>query len=130
MPQHGDYTGNLKSQLAKEYAEEQQRAANSMSLAQQAVVEASSEPISLMPSYEHLKPTELVTMAEGDEEVEVEVDSDDPDGLWEEKTFRCSDTVDGVTIGKDTQFDLKESQLYIVPRWVYTHLDEKGLVWH
>lgn len=127
MP-HGDYTGNQKAQLAAAFAQQQQLAATQMSLVNQVVKEANAEPIDLMPMYEHMKPMELVTDDESGETIEI--DSDDPTGLWEPRTFRSKYTLESITVGKDATFTLEEGFNYIVPTWVYVHLDEQDLVWH
>lgn len=44
--------------------------------------------------------------------------------------FRVNTTMEQVTIGAGNHFDFIEGQQYRAPRWVYQHLDEKGVVYH
>ena len=124
---HGDYTGNNKAVLAQKFAEQQQLAAQNMSLVSQVVEDNRHEVIDLFTDADHEAKSRWVPSEDGSDDV-VEVDVNDP--RLEPVKFRASETVDQITIGRDRNFNLKKGQVYQAPRWVVEHLDEKELVWH
>jgi hypothetical protein len=124
---HGDFTGKKKEELAKRFQAEQQIRAKQMSLVTQIVDEVSAEPIDLMPDPEEIKARYGVHQAEDGGVIEVDViDGDD----WDPVEFRARETVEDVTVGVDNNYNLHEGQTYIAPKWVVTHFDSQGLVYH
>ena len=125
---HGDYTGQRKSALAQEYADQQRLAATGMSMVQQTVREGRNEVIDLRNEIDlYNEKHRMVRNPEAEDGVEV-VDVEDP--TMQPVKFRCSESLDQVTVGKDREFNLEEGRIYMAPRWVVEHLDDKGLVYH
>lgn len=54
----------------------------------------------------------------------------DPEYFNEPVKFRANASVDGLTFGHGRTYDFEEGRQYMVPRSLYIHLEEKGLVWH
>lgn len=125
---HGDYTGMRKADLAQRHAAEQQLAASSMSLVSQVVQEERSGVIDLRTDEDRYNEKHRLNPSpEEDGGVQV-VDVEDP--AMQPQKFRCRETLDQVTVGKDREYNLEEGRIYVAPRWVVEHLDEKGLVYH
>lgn len=123
---HGDYTGNRKAMLAQQYHNQQQLAAQQMSLVTQVVQEDRKESIDLMTDEDYAALEHPTQVGEGGEVVEVDTV---PEFLKPVK-FRASETLEGITVGVDRHFSLEQGRVYQAPLWVVEHLDDKGLVWH
>lgn len=125
---HGDYTGRQKALLAQKYANEQQLKASQMTLVSQVVQEGRQEVVDLTTDRDFEDRVQTRPDPTSDTGV-VQVDlSEDPQFALVK--FQASDTVEGVTVGKDRVFNLEEGQLYKAPRWIVEHLDRVGLVRH
>lgn len=123
---HGDYTGQRKSDLAQKFHKEQTLRAKELSLVTATVAAENQETIDLTVQDPDAKKTQ-VNPETGDIEV-VEVNLEDPQ--FQSVTFRSRETVDGVTVGRDNNYNLEEGRTYRAPRWVVEHLDRQGLVYH
>jgi hypothetical protein len=123
---HGDYTGNTKAELARKFAQQQQFAAQNMSLVSQVVSDGRSQVVDLTTDADREMVANTRISTEGDDVQEVDVN----DPSLEPVKFQASETVEQVTVGKDRQFNLEAGQVYQAPRWVVEHLDEKDLVRH
>jgi hypothetical protein len=116
---HGDLTGKIKADNTAEHAKEIEERAAEMSMATASIAQAKEEVIDLTAS----KP-EPVAESVGDVEVSPITVEDDL------VNFRVNTTMEQVTIGAGNHFDFVEGQQYRAPRWIYRHLDEKGVVYH
>lgn len=125
---HGDYTGKQKSVLAQRYADEQQFAAKNTSLVTAVVTENRSTPVDLRNEEDFWNEQHSVVPDDSLEEGVQVVDKKDPE--MQPVKFRCRETLDQVTVGKNREFNLEEGRIYIAPKWVVSHLDDKGLVYH
>lgn len=54
----------------------------------------------------------------------------DPEWMNEPVKFRANTTVENLTYGHGTDYNFEEGRQYVVPRYLYLHLEEKELVWH
>lgn len=116
---HGDFTGKIKADNTAEHAKEVEERAATMTMATASIEAAKDEVIDLTAS----KPAPEVESV-GDVEVSPVTVEDDL------VNFRVNTTMEQVTIGAGNHFDFVEGQQYRAPRWVYKHLDEKGVVYH
>lgn len=116
---HGDFTGKVKADNTAEHARELEERAATMSMATASIEAAKDEVIDLTAP----KP-EPEAESVGDVEVSAVIVEDDL------VTFRVNTTLEQVTIGVGNHLDFVEGQQYRAPRWVYKHLDEKGVVYH
>jgi hypothetical protein len=117
---HGDMTGKLKEKLTVEHAKELEERAATMTMATAQVAADRDEVIDLTePKPE--PPAESVGDVEVSDAITIEDDLVD---------FRVNTTMEQVTIGHGNNYDFVEGQRYRAPRWVYKHLDEKGVVFH
>lgn len=124
---HGDYTGQRKAVLAKEYADQQQLAAQSKTLVTQVVREGSQNTIDLFTEEDRWAAEHATKVSADGQDVQI-VDVKDPQ--FQPVKFRASETVEQVTVGQNREFNIDQGQVYVAPRWVVEHLDDKGLVWH
>jgi hypothetical protein len=46
------------------------------------------------------------------------------------KKLRVNTDLESVTIGRGNHWDFETGREYVVPAYVYDHLEEKGYVWH
>jgi hypothetical protein len=116
---HGDFTGKVKADNTAEHARELEERAATMSMATASIEAAKDEVIDLTAP----KP-EPEAESVGDVEVSAVTVEDDL------VTFRVNSSLEQVTIGVGNHLDFVEGQQYRAPRWVYKHLDEKGIVYH
>lgn len=114
----GDLTGRLKAELAEQHAEEQEARAKEMALVTAAAAAKFDEVQDLIPQ------STDEAQSPSDEIVATEVDV--KEHLVE---FRTNDTF-SATIGHGNDFDFVEGQKVRAPKWIYDHLDSKGLIWH
>lgn len=125
---HGDYTGALKTELAAQARLAQEQAQGRLAMATAEIQQrVSSEVVDLTPNFGEGKKIEQPITDENDQVVEVR-EVNDPE--MSPKTFRASENLDGVTLGKDITLDLVAGQQYRLPKWAYDHLDRIGLVFH
>jgi hypothetical protein len=117
---HGDLTGKLKAELTAEHAQELEERAAQMTMATASIQAGKDEVIDLTAP----KPAPEVESV-GDVEVSDVVTIED-----DLVNFRVNTTLEQVTIGVGNNYDFVEGQQYRAPRWVYRHLDEKGVVFH
>lgn len=117
---HGDFTGKVKADNTAEHAKELEERAATMTMATASIEAAKDEVIDLTAP----KP---VPEAENVGDVEVSDAIVVEDDLV---NFRVNTTLEQVTIGAGNHYDFVEGQQYRAPRWVYKHLDEKGVVYH
>ena len=124
---HGDYTGTTKAQLARAAAEEQQFAAQRMSMVTDAVRTAQQGTVSLYTDDDWATGESLKNGI-----VEDGVENFDPvqRDEWSPVKFRASEDLDDVTVGQNRHFTLKAGQVYKAPKWVARHLDTQALVHH
>lgn len=127
---HGDFTGQIKARLAKQFAEQQTLAAQTQTMVTQAVQEGrKNNVIRLWCDKDDENLRTLVRSNPDDPNSEViEVDVEDPQ--FQPVRFKASEDVDQVTVGQGREFNLQSGQTYEAPRWVAQHLDNQGLVWH
>lgn len=128
---HGDYTGQTKTRLAHEFAEQQALAAQSQTLVTQVVREGQDNVIDLWTEKddENLKRYQEVPRQDGEPGLEViEVDNVDPQ--FKAVEFRAAEDLEAITVGQGREFSLKAGRRYRAPKWVRDHLDGQGLVWH
>lgn len=116
---HGDMTGRIKADNTAEHAAELEERAATMTMATAAIAAAKDEVIDLTeprpaPEAENVGDVELSEVTVEDDVV----------------NFRVNTTLEQVTIGVGNHMDLVEGQQYKAPRWIYKHLDEKGVVYH
>lgn len=116
---HGDMTGRIKADNTAEHAAELEERAATMTMATAAIAAAKDEVIDLTeprpaPEAENVGDVELSEVTVEDDVV----------------SFRVNTTLEQVTIGVGNHMDLVEGQQYRAPRWIYKHLDEKGVVYH
>jgi len=97
-----DYTGRKAQELAEKHAKEIEAMQGRLTTV--AVPEIESEEV-----VEDNTPIEV-----GSDMVKMRVNTD----------------LEDVTIGQGNNFTFYRNRIYTVPKWVYNHLDEKGLVWH
>lgn len=116
---HGDFTGKIKADNTAAHAKEIEERAATMSMATASIAADKDEVIDLTAP----KPEPEVESV-GDVEVSAVTVEDDL------VNFRVNTTMEQVTIGAGNHFDFIEGQQYRAPRWVYQHLDEKGVVYH
>jgi len=116
---HGDFTGKVKAVNTVEHANEVKERAATMTMATASIEAAKDEVIDLTAQ----KPAPEVESV-GDVEVSAVTVEDDL------VNFRVNTTMEQVTIGAGNHFDFVEGQQYRAPRWIYKHLDEKGVVFH
>ena len=116
----GDFTGRTKADLAEKHAKEQEAAAASVAMATAAAAAEEQETQDLVPRPEPVAPVETT-----DDIAVTSVEVEEP--LVE---FRVNDSLNQVTIGHGNHYDFVEGQKYRAPRYVYDHLEEKGLIWH
>lgn len=116
---HGDFTGKVKEQGTAAHAKEIEERASQMSMAT-ASIEADKEEVIDLTAPKPAPEAESV----GDVEVSPITVEDDL------VNFRVNTTMEQVTIGAGNHYDFVEGQQYRAPRWVYKHLDEKGVVYH
>lgn len=116
---HGDLTGKIKADNTAAHAKEIEERASEMSMATASLAQAKDEVIDLTAP----KPAPEVESV-GDVEVSPITIEDDL------VNFRVNTTMEQVTIGAGNHYDFVEGQQYRAPRWVYKHLDEKGVVYH
>jgi hypothetical protein len=116
---HGDFTGKVKEKNTAEHAKEIEERAAQMSMATASIEAGKDEVIDLTEP----RPEPEVESV-GDVEVSPITVEDDL------VNFRVNTTMEQVTIGAGNHFDFVEGQQYRAPRWIYKHLDEKGVVYH
>jgi len=116
---HGDFTGKVKADNTAEHAKELEERAATMTMATASFEAAKDEVIDLTAQ----KPAPEVESV-GDVEVSAVTVEDDL------VNFRVNTTIEQVTIGAGNLYDFVEGQQYRAPRWIYKHLDEKGVVYH
>ena len=116
---HGDLTGKIKETNSAAHAKEIEERAAEMAMATASIEQAKDEVIDLTEP----KPAPEVESV-GDVEVSPITVEDDL------VNFRVNTTMEQVTIGAGNYFDFVEGQQYRAPRWIYKHLDEKGVVYH
>ena len=116
---HGDFTGKVKEANTAEHAKEIEERASEMAMATASISQAKDEVIDLTEP----KPAPVAESV-GDVEVSPITVEDDL------VNFRVNTTMEQVTIGAGNYYDFVEGQQYRAPRWVYKHLDEKGVVYH
>lgn len=116
---HGDFTGKVKAANTAEHAKELEERAATMTMATASIEAAKDEVIDLTAP----KPA---PEAESVGDVEVSPITVEDDLV----NFRVNTTMEQVTIGAGNHYDFVEGQQYRAPRWVYKHLDEKGVVYH
>lgn len=114
----GDLTGQLKAQLAEEHAVEVEARASQIALVTAQAAAKQDEVIDLAPKVPEVK-----------EEVIGEITVTEVDLNQQVVEFRTNDTF-SCTLGHGNDYDFVEGQKVRAPKWIYTHLDEKGLVWH
>jgi hypothetical protein len=112
-------TGRIKADNTAEHAAELEERAATMTMATAAIAAAKDEVIDLTeprpaPEAENVGDVELSEVTVEDDVV----------------NFRVNTTLEQVTIGVGNHMDLVEGQQYKAPRWIYKHLDEKGVVYH
>jgi hypothetical protein len=117
---HGDMTGKLKEKLTAEHAVELEERAATMTMATASIAAQKDEVIDLTEE-KPAPPAENVGDVEVSDAITIEDDLVD---------FRVNTTLEQVTIGVGNTYDFVEGQKYRAPRWVYQHLDEKGVVFH
>jgi hypothetical protein len=115
----GDYTGTAKAALAKEHAEEQAARAQELGLITAAQAEADKEPVDLAPRQPEVHEVIVDDVAVQAVDVQEEI-----------VKFRVNETLDMVTIGHGNHYDFEEGREYRAPKSIFTHLEEKGLIWH
>lgn len=115
----GDFTGKQKADLAAKHADEQAARAQSIALATAAARVEEQEPVDLEPRKDQV--------VEQDGEVEVTKDVDVNEEIVK---FRVNETLEQVTIGAGRNYDFEEGREYRAPKYIYDHLEEKGLIWH
>ena len=93
--------------------------AGQMAMATAEVAAQSDEVVDLTP-----RPAEVKA-----ETVVGEVAMTDVDVSENAVEFRTNDTF-AATLGHGNNYDFVEGQKVRAPKWVYDHLDEKGLIWH
>lgn len=125
---HGDYTGQQKAVLAQQYADQQQLAASSMSMVSQVVTEGRNNVIDLRTPEDIWREQHGLEEDPSSEDGVIQVDKKDPQ--YQPVQFRCRETLEQVTVGKDREFSLEEGRIYKAPQWLASHLDDKGLVYH
>ena len=128
---HGDYTGQTKTRLAHQFAEEQALAAKSKTLVTQVVVEGETNIIDLWTERDdqNLRQFQERPKQDGSDGLEVvEVDNEDPQ--FQPVVFRANEDLDQITVGQGREFNLKAGRQYRAPKWVRDHLDAQGLVYH
>jgi hypothetical protein len=116
---HGDLTGKIKADNTAAHAKEIEERASEISMATASIAQAKDEVIDLTEP----RPAPEVESV-GDVEVSPITVEDDV------VSFRVNTTLEQVTIGVGNHMDLVEGQQYKAPRWMYKHLDEKGVVYH
>ena len=116
---HGDFTGKVKEQNTAEHAKEIEERAAEIAMATASIEAAKDEVIDLTEQ----KPAPEVENV-GDVEISPITVEDDV------VSFRVNTTLEQVTIGVGNHYDFVEGQQYKAPRWIYKHLDEKGVVYH
>jgi hypothetical protein len=116
---HGDFTGKVKEQNTAEHQKEIEERAAEMAMATASIEAAKDEVIDLTAS----KPA---PEAENVGDVEISPITVEDDIV----SFRVNTTMEQVTIGAGNHYDFVEGQQYKAPRWIYKHLDEKGVVYH
>lgn len=124
---HGDYTGQNKATLARAAAEEQQFAANRMSMVHEVVAAAQQGTVDLYTAEDW---DFWNAIKDGIQEEGVQEVTPDLIDQWQPVKFRASEDLEDVTVGVDRQFTLKAGQSYKAPRWVATHLNNQALVLH
>lgn len=105
-----DLTGRKKAELAAQYAEEQQAAAQRMS-----TITAQAEK----------RKTETIDLSGDDTTVVNDVEVRVP-----KVELRVNTTLENVTIGHGTNYNFEVGQRYKVTKDVYDYLDDLGFVWH
>ena len=153
---HGDLTARTKAKLLEEHAKEQNLKAQRMAMidvqAQErkdGVVDLTDPnrdddgvraPESVDLTQEEIQrqaPAQNITAGqqpdvpvapEPDEVQSQSVDVENPGLRLVE--FRVNESVPQVTVGHGNTFDLVEGQKYKAPKYVYDHLEEKGLIYH
>jgi UDP-N-acetyl-D-mannosaminuronic acid transferase (WecB/TagA/CpsF family) len=119
----GDLTGRAKAELAEQHAEEQKARANEIALVTAQAAAKFDEVQDLVPKTPEPE-AEPEAQVVGDIEVATSVEVKE-----ELVEFRTNDTF-SATIGHGNDFDFVEGQKIRAPKWIYDHLDSKGLVWH
>ena len=127
---HGDYTGQNKAVLAKQYADEQALAAQSKTLVTQVVTEGSKEAVDLFNDKDHANLAKAKQASSAGVDGEVLIGSAEDIEQYQPVKFRASEDLEQVTVGQDREFNLSAGRTYIAPRWVVRHLDGQNLVWH
>lgn len=45
-------------------------------------------------------------------------------------SFKVRENLEAVTIGAGTFYNFEEGKTYKYPKYIYDHLEEKGMIWH
>ncbi|MFF8283334.1 hypothetical protein ACF06W_11495 [Streptomyces albus] len=113
-----DHTGNKKSILAEQHAEEVAKRKDEIAMHQADQKASLDEPIALDEKGRTIQSVSEETAVDGPVEIPPET-----------VNIRIACDLEKVTIGQGTDFEFKEGQVYTVPLYVAQHLDRLGYVW-
>ena len=122
-----DLTGATKERLEAEAAAKREAAAEHL-----ATIAATKSENDGVVEWEEQKAPE-------DAKTEEEAKAEDESGVAVRRqvevkeeivSFKVRETLEMVTIGAGNHYTFEEGKTYKYPKYIYDHLEEKGMIWH